>query len=188
MYRRVEGVLCDIESCTIWIVSSVNLKYKNMKKENKRYVLSLLVENKMGVLVKVVGLFSLRGYNIDSLNVSTTDNSKISRITVVVHGSSEVIEHITKHLHKLINTIKVVVMSEKDCLEKELCFVRINAIANKRDEILRLLDAHEAKIEKVGKNFILASTVMPEESTDVFLSLVRPFGILELARSGVVAI
>ena len=161
----------------------------SMKNKKQRYVLALWVENKPGVLAKVIGLFSMRGYSIDSLNASITDNHKISRITIVVHGTPRVIEQIAKHLHKLINTTKVNVMSDdKQSIEKELCLVRINAPAKRRDEILRLLEAYHARVEKLGNGFVLAETVMGEEETNEFLKLVRPFGILEIVRSGVVAI
>ena len=155
--------------------------------KNKKLILSILVENYSGTLSKVAGLFTRRGYNIDSLNVAVTQDPNISRITVAVTGDSYIIEQITKQLHKLINVIKVSIL-EDNPIQFELMMIKINAMGPKRAEIVQIVDIFKANIVDVNsKNMIIAITDS-EEKNNNFLELLQPYGIVEMTRTGPTAL
>jgi len=155
---------------------------------NKKLILSILVENYSGTLSKVAGLFTRRGYNIDSLNVAETQDPNISRITVAVTGDSYIIEQITKQLHKLINVIKVNILTEDASIQFELMMIKVNAIGTKRAEIIQIADIFKANIVDVSsKNMIMAITDS-EEKNNKFLELLKPYGIIEMTRTGPTAL
>lgn len=111
-----------------------------------RHILSILIENEAGALSRVVGLFSARGYNIDSLTVSTTEDATLSRMTIVTHGSEEVIEQITKHLNKLIEVVKVIDLNESEHIERELMLIKVRASGRDREEMKRMADIFRGRI------------------------------------------
>lgn len=155
---------------------------------NKKLILSILVENYSGTLSKVAGLFTRRGYNIDSLNVAETQDSNISRITVAVTGDSYIIEQITKQLHKLINVIKINILTEDASVQFELMMVKINAVGSKRAEIVQIVDIFKANIVDVNsKNMIIVMTGS-ENKNNNFLELIKPYGIIEMTRTGPTAL
>lgn len=148
----------------------------------------ILVENQAGVLSKVAGLFSRRGFNIDSLAVGVTDDSRISRMTVVVDCDAEMIEQIEKQLNKLISTIKVKVMPEGGYFARELTLVKVACDAKQRPEIMKTAELMGARIIDVTTSTMTLEFTDTSERTDTLLTLLRPYGLRELVRTGVSAI
>lgn len=153
-----------------------------------KYTLSVLVENHAGVLSKVSGLFSRRGFNIDSLSVGTTEDKKISRMTIVVDGDEYIVEQVEKQLNKVIPVIKVKVLSPENLVSRELSLVKVSCTSKERPEIMKIAELMNAKIIDVTvKTLTLEFTDSPER-TDTLLDLLRCYGIKELVRTGVSAI
>jgi len=156
--------------------------------EARKHTIAVLVENKFGVLSRVAGLFSARGYNIESLSVGETLDPTVSRMTLVVRGDAFVIEQVIKQLHKLIDVIKVTDLSEEDHVEREMLLLRVNAEPAARAEILRSADIFRAKVVDVTPSSYTLEITGDESKLDAFVELLRPFGIQELVRTGKVAI
>jgi acetolactate synthase I/III small subunit len=160
----------------------------NGSSEPRKHTVSVLVENRFGVLSRVAGLFSARGYNIESLSVGETLDPAVSRMTLVVRGDEFVIEQVMKQLHKLIDVIKVSDLTDDRHVERELVLVRVNAEPQHRAEILRTADIFRAKVIDVTPiSFILEATG-DEMKIEALIELLRPMGIQELVRTGKVAI
>lgn len=156
--------------------------------EPRKHTISVLVENRFGVLSRVAGLFSARGYNIESLSVGETLDPAVSRMTLVVRGDEFVIEQVTKQLHKLIDVIKVSDLTDDSHVERELVLIRVNAEPQHRAEILRSADIFRAKVIDVTPiSFILEATG-DEGKLEALIELLRPMGIQEIVRTGKVAI
>jgi acetolactate synthase-1/3 small subunit len=156
--------------------------------EPRKHTISVLVENKFGVLSRVAGLFSARGYNIESLSVGETLDPSVSRMTIVVTGDEFVIEQVMKQLHKLIDVIKVNDLTDDSHVERELVLVRVNAEPQHRAEILRTADIFRAKVVDVTPvSFVLEATG-DEGKLEALIELLRPMGIQEVVRTGKVAI
>lgn len=153
-----------------------------------RHVLSVIVENKSGVLARVAGLFSRRGFNIDSLAVGTTEKPEFSRITLVVTGEDLVIEQITKQLYKLIDTYKVTDLTAAKHIEREMILVKISINANNRSEVIEIVDIFRGKIIDVSDKNMTVEITGDYEKNEGFLSLLKKFGIIEIVRTGTVAI
>jgi len=153
-----------------------------------RHTISVLVENKPGVLAKVSGLFSRRGYNIDSLSVGPTEDPTISRMTIVVRVEDKSIEQITKQLYKLINVIKIQDLDPAVCLDRELALIKVNTAPNYRPEIIEIADIFRAKIVDVSLKSLVVEITGTEDKINAIIELLSPYGILELARAGKVAI
>jgi acetolactate synthase I/III small subunit len=156
--------------------------------EPRKHTISVLVENKFGVLSRVAGLFSARGYNIESLSVGETLDPTVSRMTIMVHGDEFVIEQVTKQLHKLIDVIKVNDLTDEDHVERELVLIRVNAEPQHRAEILRTADIFRAKVVDVTPLSFTLEATGDEEKLEALIELLRPMGIQELVRTGKVAI
>jgi acetolactate synthase-1/3 small subunit len=152
-----------------------------------RHTISVLVENKFGVLARIAGMFSGRGFNIDSLNVAPTHDPEISRITVVVHGDDTVLDQITKQLRKLVNVIEVSDFKKGQAVDRELAIVKIAADSNTRAEIIQICDIFRSKIINVATDSVIIELTGDRGKLEAFLELIRPFGILELARTGKLA-
>jgi len=152
-----------------------------------KHTLSVLVENKFGVLSRVSGLFSGRGFNIDSLCVAETLDSTKSRMTIVVHGDDTVLEQIKKQLNKLIDIIKVVDFAAGECVERELVLLKVNVTASSRSEIMQMVDIFRARIVSVQPKSVIIELTGSKDKNDAFLELVQPFGIKEIARTGKIA-
>ncbi len=150
--------------------------------------ISVLVENQPGVLSKVVGLFSRRGFNIDSLAVGTTEDKSISRITIVVNGDSYIIEQVEKQLNKLIPIIKVRTLEEGGYISRTLSLVKVSASSRTRPEIMKLAELMGARIVDVSKTSLTLEFTDTIERTEVFMSLLRPYGIKETVRTGAIAV
>jgi len=152
------------------------------------HILSVLVENKSGVLARVAGLFSRRGYNIESLAVAPTDDERFSRITIVVDAESSPIEQITKQLFKLINVIKISELAPAEAVERELMLASVRADSSSRSQVIELVQVFEGKIVDVGAEALTLMLSGTPAKLDDFEELIRPFGIVELQRTGRVAL
>jgi len=152
------------------------------------HIISVWVENKAGVLSKVSGLFASRGYNIVSLSVGETEDPEISRMTIVVEGDDRIIEQVKKQLNKLIDTIKVIDFTKKSCINKEFCYIKLNIKNKDITELTTICQVFGAKIIDIGKKTITIELVESDKRVNEFLKLAENFGIVEIARSGTVAI
>jgi acetolactate synthase-1/3 small subunit len=152
-----------------------------------KHILSVLVQNKFGVLSRVANLFSARGFNIDSLAVGETQDHSISRMTIVVEGDDRILEMITKQLNKLIDVIKVVDFKGGEFVDRELLLVKVSVNSHTRPELMQMVDIFRARIVSVHEKYLTIEVTGTEGKIKAFLDLVRPFGIKELARTGKVA-
>ena len=154
-----------------------------------RHVLSILVENRPGVLARVAGLFSRRGFNIDSLAVGPTIDTDISRMTIVVKGDDIVLEQITKQLNKLIDIIKIIdLTSSQDFVERELVLVKVSATSQTRSEILEIANIFRAKVIDVATKSLTVETTGSEGKIEALIDLMKKFGIVEIVRTGKIAL
>lgn len=153
-----------------------------------KYTISILVENHAGVLSKVSGLFSRRGFNIDSLAVGVTNDPTISRITIVANGDEQVMEQLEKQLNKLIPVIKVKRLIEGEFISRELSLIKVHCTAPKRLEVMKIAELMDAKIVDVAINTITLEFSDTTEKTSTLLDLLKPYGIREIVRTGTVAI
>ena len=152
------------------------------------HILTVTVENKAGVLARVAGLFSRRGYNIESLAVAPTDDERFSRITVVVDAESSPIEQITKQLFKLISVVKISELDPTQAVERELILATVRADPDTRRQIIELVGVFEGKIIDVGTDALTVMLAGQPTKLDDFEDLLRPYGIIELQRTGRVAL
>ena len=152
------------------------------------HTLSVLVENKAGVLARVSGLFARRGFNIFSLAVAPTDDERFSRITIVVDVESATVEQITKQLFKLINVVKISELAPSESVERELVLATVRATPELRSQVLELVQIFEGKILAVGADQVTVSLDGHPDKIDDFEDLLRPYGIVELQRTGRVAL
>lgn len=149
-----------------------------------RHIISLLMENEAGALSRVAGLFSARGYNIESLSVAPTEDPTLSRMTLVTTGSDEVIEQVTKQLNKLIEVVKVIDLIDGNHIERELMLVKIKAIGADRDEIKRLVDIFRGSIIDVTDRFYTIELTGTSSKLDAFLENIESSAVLETVRTG----
>jgi acetolactate synthase-1/3 small subunit len=153
-----------------------------------QHTLSVLVENKPGVLTRVTSLFARRGFNIDSLAVGVTEDPTLSRITIVCSAADTPIEQITKQLHKLINVIKIQDLNPAESVERELVLYKINASPERRHEIIEIANVFRAKIIDVGRNSLTIEATGSSDKLSAMEDLFRAYGIKELARTGKIAL
>lgn len=149
-----------------------------------RHIISILIENESGALSRVAGLFSARGYNIESLTVAPTEDNSLSRMTLVTTGSDEIIEQITKQLNKLIDVVKLIDISESSHIERELMLVKIHAVNGDREEVKRLTDIFRGRIIDVTASSYVIEVTGDKSKLDAFLHALDPAAIIELVRSG----
>ncbi len=152
-----------------------------------KHVISVLVENKVGVLSRITGLFSGRGFNIESLAVGETEDTNISRMTIVVSGDDSILEQVRKQLGKVVDTIKVTDYTGTDHVERNLILIKVSALPGKRNEIIELVDVFRGKIIDVGQKDMIVEISGPEDRLEAVLNLLRPYGIKEVARTGRIA-
>jgi len=153
-----------------------------------RHTLSVLVENKPGVLARIAGLFSRRGFNIDSLAVGPTEHPEISRMTIVVNVEDSPLEQVTKQLNKLVEVIKIVELDGAASVSRELLLVKVKADATTRGQVLEVVQLFKAKVVDVATDAITVQVVGNQDKLEDFLRIVEPFGVRELVQSGMVAI
>ena len=160
----------------------------NENNETKRHILSILVDNQPGVLSRIAGLFSGRGFNIESLCVAETADPLVSRITLVTMGSDSIVEQVTKQLNKLINVIKVSDFLDTAFVQREMVLVKVRAKPEHRAEILRTADIFRSKVIDVGSRYYILELTGDEGKVAAFLNLLKPMGIKEIARTGAIAL
>ncbi|HOX01472.1 MAG TPA: acetolactate synthase small subunit [Candidatus Paceibacterota bacterium] len=153
-----------------------------------RHTISVLVENKFGVLTRVAGLFSGRGYNIDSLNVAPTHDPSLSRMTIVTRGDDATLEQIVKQLNKLVEVLKVHDFGDGDYIDRELVLIRVQVDSKSRAEIMQITGIFRAKIVDVQPSTLTIEVTGDEGKVEKLIELMRPFGILDLTRTGKVAL
>ncbi len=151
-------------------------------------IISLLLENEAGSLSRVVGLFSARGYNIDSLTVASTEDPSLSRMTITTTGSDDIIEQITKHLNRLVEVVKVIDITENPHVERELMLIKVKATNKDRDEIKRLTDIFRAKIVDVNEKIYIVEITGDTPKIQAFMNSLPEDTILETVRTGVCGI
>jgi len=149
-----------------------------------KHTITVLVENEFGVLSRISGLFSGRGFNIESLSVAPTLDPSISRMTIVTSGDDQILEQITKQLNKLIDTIKVIDFTDQDYVERELALIKVTAEEETRAEVLRIVDIFRGKVVDVTpRSYAIEATGSPDK-INAIVELLRPLGIKEIVRSG----
>ena len=149
-----------------------------------KHIISLLIENEAGSLSRVVGLFSARGYNIESLTVATTEDATLSRMTIVTSGSDDVIEQITKHLNRLVEVVKVVDLTEGAYIDRELMMVKVRAVGKERDEMMRMTQIFRGRIIDVTEKSYTVEVTGDQAKNDAFLQAIDRSTILETVRTG----
>ena len=152
-----------------------------------RHVISAIVENKPGVLAHIAGLFSSRGFNIDSLAVGETENAELSRMTIVVKGDDAILEQVRKQLGKVIDVVKVSDFSNEDYVERELMLIKVASPTGRRGEIIEIVDIFRGNIIDVGIKDLIVEIAGQQSKLEAVLDLLKPFGIKEVCRTGSVA-
>jgi acetolactate synthase I/III small subunit len=154
----------------------------------RRHILSILVENKPGVLARIAGLFSRRGFNIDTLAVGPTDDPTISRITLTVDGALHPIDQVTKQLHKLVNVIKIRDLEPLETVARELALFKVSTEGDARTEVMQLTEIFRGKVIDVSKRSLTIEITGTDDKIEAFERLVRPFGLIEMVRTGEIAV
>ncbi|MDQ4041817.1 MAG: acetolactate synthase small subunit [Actinomycetota bacterium] len=154
----------------------------------RRHVLSLLVENKPGVLARIAGLFARRGFNIESLAVGPTDDSTISRITLTVDGAAHPIDQVTKQLHKLVNVIKIRDLEPTESVARELALFKVSSDADSRGQIMEYAEIFRGRVVDVSKRSMTVEVTGTDDKIEAFERMIRPFGLVEMVRTGEIAV
>jgi acetolactate synthase-1/3 small subunit len=154
----------------------------------RKHVLSILVENKSGVLTRIAGLFARRGFNIDTLTVGPTEDEQISRVTLTVDGALHPIDQVTKQLHKLVNVLKIRDLEPTDTVARELALFKVSVDGPQRAEVMQFCEIFRGKVVDVTKRSIIIEITGTTDKIDAFERMVRPFGLIEMMRTGEIAI
>jgi acetolactate synthase-1/3 small subunit len=160
---------------------------KFKKEIEMKHTISVLLQNKPGVLSRVTGLFSGRGFNIESLSVAETLDAGVSCLTLVTRGPDEIIEQITKQLHKLIDVIKVVDVGDSEFVEREMALIRVKAESHTRAEVLRIIDIFRGKVVDVSPKSYAVEITGPRSKIKAVIDILKPIGIQEIVRTGTIA-
>ena len=152
------------------------------------HTLSVLVENKPGVLTRVAGLFARRGFNIDTLAVGPTDDESLSRITLTLDGAMHPIDQVTKQLHKLVNVLKIRDMEPEETIAREMALFKVTAAVENRGEIMQFADIFRAKIVDVSRRTMTVEVTGSADKIEAFERMIRPHGLVEMVRTGEIAI
>jgi acetolactate synthase I/III small subunit len=170
------------------ILSLEELEAVSGLRTGRKHVLSILVENKPGVLTRIAGLFARRGFNIDTLTVGPTDDDHLSRITLTVDGALHPIDQVTKQLHKLVNVLKIRDLEPGETLARELALFKLAVDGPQRTEVLQLCEIFGGRVVDVAKRSLVVELTGTDEKIEAFEALVRPFGLIEMTRTGEIAI
>ena len=170
------------------LLSLEELEAASGVRTGRKHVLSILVENKPGVLTRIAGLFARRGFNIDTLVVGPTDDESLSRITLTVDGAMHPIDQVTKQLHKLVNVIKIRDLEPAETVARELALFKISADGANRAEVMQMVEIIRGKIIDVARRSVIVEITGSWEKIEAFERMVRPFGLIEMARTGEIAI
>src|ERR671918_2060709 len=170
------------------LLSLEELEASGSMHTGRKHILSILVENKPGVLTRIAGLFARRGFNIDTLTVGPTDDEHLSRITLTVDGALHPIDQVTKQLHKLVNVLKIRDLEPRDTVARELAMFKVAADATQRAEIMQVVEIFRAKIIDVQRRTVIVEVTGTHDKVEAFERMVRPFGLVEMARTGEIAL
>ena len=154
----------------------------------RKHIISLLVENKPGVLARIAGLFSRRGFNIDTLAVGPTDDPMLSRMTLTLDGALHPIDQVTKQLHKLVNVIKIRDLEPDETVARELALFKVAADGDSRGQVMQFADIFRGKVIDVSKRSITIEITGTDDKIEAFEQMIRPFGLIEMVRTGEIAI
>jgi acetolactate synthase I/III small subunit len=177
-----------MEAGTPDLIKLEDLQVEQNRLTGRKHLLALTVENKPGVLARIAGLFSRRGFNIDTLAVGPTEDPDISRITLTLDGAENPIDQVTKQLHKLVNVIKIRDMEPDTTIARELAVFKVSAVVENRAEIMQFAEIFDAKIIDVTRKSLVVEVTGSATKIDSFERMVRPHGLIEMARTGEVAI
>jgi acetolactate synthase-1/3 small subunit len=170
------------------LLSLEDLEASGQMRSGRKHVLTILVENKPGVLTRIAGLFARRGFNIDTLTVGPTDDEHISRVTLTVDGALHPIDQVTKQLHKLINVLKIRDLEPEETVTRELALFKVAVDGVQRAEVLQLTDIFRGRIVDVTRRSIIVEITGTTDKIESFEALLRPFGMVEMMRTGEIAI
>ncbi len=176
------------EPATKEILSLEELEASAGVRTGRKHILSILVENKPGVLTRIAGLFARRGFNIDTLAVGPTDDPTLSRITLTLDGAMHPIDQVTKQLHKLVNVIKIRDLEPTETVARELALFKISADGASRAEVMQMVEIFRGKIIDVARRSVIVEVTGSWDKIEAFERMVRPFGLIEMARTGEIAI
>jgi acetolactate synthase-1/3 small subunit len=176
------------EPATKTTLSLAELEAAGSLRTGRKHVLSILVEDKSGVLTRIAGLFARRGFNIDTLTVGPTDDERVSRVTLTVDGAVHPIDQVTKQLHKLVNVLKIRDLDPSETVARELAMFKVAADGPQRGELMQVTEIFRAKIVDVTKRAVIVEVTGTTEKIEAFENLVRPFGLIEMMRTGEIAI
>ncbi|MDE3070512.1 MAG: acetolactate synthase small subunit [Acidobacteriota bacterium] len=154
----------------------------------RKHTLSILVENRSGVLTRIAGLFARRGFNIDTLTVGPSDDPGLSRITLTVDGALHPIDQVTKQLHKLVNVLKIRDLEPSETVSRELAMFKVAVDGAQRGELMQITEIFRGKVVDVGKRSVVIEVTGTTEKIEAFENMVRPFGMIEMMRTGEIAI
>jgi acetolactate synthase-1/3 small subunit len=170
------------------VVSLEELEAAGVGRTGRRHVLSILVENKPGVLTRIAGLFARRGFNIDTLTVGPTDDEHLSRITLTVDGALHPIDQVTKQLHKLVNVLKIRDLEPSDTVTRELALFKVAADGAQRAEVMQICEIFRGKVVDVTKRSLIVEITGGRDKIEALEKMLRPFGLIEMMRTGEIAI
>ncbi|MEA2180033.1 MAG: acetolactate synthase small subunit [Solirubrobacteraceae bacterium] len=170
------------------ILSLEQLEAAGGLRTGRKHVLSIVVENKPGVLTRIAGLFARRGFNIDTLTVGPTDDEHTSRITLTVDGAMHPIDQVTKQLHKLVNVLKIRDLEPEDTVTRELALFKVTADGNQRGELMQICEIFRGKVVDVTRRSVTIEVTGTTDTVGAFEQMVRPFGLIEMMRTGEIAI
>lgn len=170
------------------ILSLDDLEAAGNIRTGRKHTLSILTENKPGVLSRIAGLFARRGFNIDTLTVGPTDDPEISRFTITIDGAEHPIDQVTKQLHKLINVLKIRDLEPDETVSRELALFKISADGVQRAEVMQICEIFRGKVVDVTRRSLTAEVTGTTEKIEAFERMVRPFGLVEMMRTGEIAI
>ena len=186
--RRVSGVLMGEDIAPQAVLDLDELQVPGGRHTGRRHILSILVENKPGVLARISGLFSRRGFNIDTLAVGPTDDERISRITLTVDGAKHPIDQVTKQLHKLVNVLKIRDLEPGETVARELALFKIAAEGESRGQVMQFAQIFRANVIDVSKRSLTVEVTGTDDKIEAFEELVRPYGLVEMVRTGEIAV
>jgi acetolactate synthase-1/3 small subunit len=172
------------EPATKELLSLEELEAAGGLRTGRKHVLSILVENKPGVLTRIAGLFARRGFNIDTLTVGPTDDEGVSRVTLTVDGALHPIDQVTKQLHKLINVLKIRDLEPADTVARELALFKISADGGQRGELMQITEIFRGKVVDVTKRSVIVEITGTTEKIEAFEGMVRPLGLIEMQPTG----
>ncbi|MBV8988117.1 MAG: acetolactate synthase small subunit [Solirubrobacterales bacterium] len=170
------------------VLSLDQLEAAGSFRTGRKHILSILVENKPGVLTRIAGLFARRGFNIDTLAVGPTDDERFSRITLTLDGAVHSIDQVTKQLHKLVNVLKIRDLQPDETLARELALFKVAADGTSRAEVMQICEIFRAKVVDLSKRSVIVEITGTGDKIEAFERLLRPFGLIEMARTGEIAI